>query len=338
MTLNTRLGGFKILKQVGWISFRASTGQKAAAAKFSHLMAKEKINLSFLNCAYRGHAWNLDAVVDASEAQSLSAKVEKGLGIANQKSNRSSILSLFPHKSNPEITAELIRLLADKSIQPASIAQSSSSISVVVKESLIEPVTKALFSSFDFSTYRTPEDWKLAQKGKERLFKEVVASYQEKKPKVYSLDLHENQILFRLNLYRGRVHQFCLLLERLAREGIAIPFFISSPFEKKEGWKIFLCLPGPDHNNYRRMFKDMSCLSQITSSAPVSVFSMTGPHFGDRYGIASEIFLSIQDSGTDLMGLCCSIATVTGLLPQKQVRKAAGSLQRHFDIPAVVIK
>lgn len=337
MTLNTRLGGFKILKRVGWISFRASPGQMAAA-RFSHLMAKEKINLSFLNCAYRGHGWNLDVVVDASDARSLTAELEKGLGIANRESNRSSILSLFPHKSNPEVTAELIRLLVDESIQPASIAQSSSSISAVVKESLIERVTKALFSSFDFSIYRTPEDWKLAQRGKERLFKEVVASYQEKKPKVYSLDLYENQILFRLSLYRGQVDRFCLLLERLAREGIGIPFFISSPFEKREGWKIFLCLPGPEHNNYRQMFKEMSCLNQVTSSAPVSVFSMTGPHFGDRYGIASEIFLSIEDSGTHLMGLCCSIATVTGLLPRKQLQNAAGSLQGHFDIPAVVKK
>jgi len=36
------------------------------------------------------------------------------------------------------------------------------------------------FEPFTFSAYQTPDDWKLAQEGKEQLYKEVVATIRRK--------------------------------------------------------------------------------------------------------------------------------------------------------------
>ena len=76
------------------------------------------------------------------------------------------------------------------------MANSPSAISTVLEEHLLIQASSALFGPFAFGAYRTPADWKLAQKGKEQLFKEVIATYQEKHPKTYGLEYQDHQELF----------------------------------------------------------------------------------------------------------------------------------------------
>ncbi len=101
---------------------------------------------------------------------------------------RSAVLSIFPHRRNPEISARLFEAFEHQSLEPDALANSPSTLSVVLNQDMIDSASHALFEPFTFSAYQTPEDWKLAQLGKEKLYKEVVASYQEKKPKVYGLE------------------------------------------------------------------------------------------------------------------------------------------------------
>ena len=188
MNTSTRLGGFKILKDVVWISLIQPKKDYTFITAFASLMADEKINLPFLTCGDQNEAWGLNFVVDAQEAEKTSVLIEKKFGKTNLATTKGAVLSIFPHRSKPEIIGALLDVLGKLGDQPIAFANSPSAISAVLSEDIINEATNALFDPFEFGPYRTPEDWKLAQKGKETLYKEVVASYQEKKPKVYGLE------------------------------------------------------------------------------------------------------------------------------------------------------
>ena len=79
--------------------------------------------------------------------------------------SRSAVLSVFPHRRNPEISARLFEAFEQQSLEPDALANSPSTISVVLKQDLIDSASHALFEPFTFSAYQTPEDWKLAQEG-----------------------------------------------------------------------------------------------------------------------------------------------------------------------------
>jgi len=61
------------------------------------------------------------------------------------------------------------------------------------------------FSTFYLQRLSDAGRLEAAQEGKEQLYKEVVASYQEKKPKVYGLEVYEGQHLVQIKLNRAKI-------------------------------------------------------------------------------------------------------------------------------------
>jgi aspartokinase len=67
----------------------------------------------------------------------------------------------------------------------------------------------------------------------------------------------------------------------------------------------------------------------------VSIFSMNGPHFGDRYGIVSELMGSLVRRQVQLLALSCTIASISGVVPRSQFEFALEAIQEHFEVPSV---
>ena len=188
MTPQARLGGFKILKDVVRISIISPTQTEDFPAQLLQTIAEAKINLPYITVINDGRSWRLNIMVDSVHGARTSHLIEQEFGKIFTNAAESVILSIFPHRSDPIITGSLLEVFDQQGIDPDGYANSPSAISAVLKRGMVKKASNALFGPFSFSAYRTPADWKLAQKGKEQLYKEVVASYQEKKPKVYGLE------------------------------------------------------------------------------------------------------------------------------------------------------
>ena len=301
-------------------------------------MAREKLNLMFLTCGNQGQGWGLNLAVEAADSEKVLGLIESNFPKITYHASKSGIISLFPHRNDPAVTGSLFQVLDMTGIEPEALAYSNSSISVVLKEEAIEATTSALFEPFQFSAYRTPADWKLAQKGKEQLYKEVVASYQEKKPKVYSLEWQEEQNLFRVELNIRDLGQMGDAFINCAQQGFLLPFLTSSPSCQHGELNLFLCLPDYDQNEHPDLIKESIPEAVMTRIAPVAVFSMNGPHFGDRYGIASELFKALEKANIELLALGCAIASINGVVPADQIEVATHAIQECFDVPSVIRK
>ncbi len=333
MTVQAALGGFKILKDVVRISV-VSDG-KGFPEKLFRRIAEERINLPYVTLVSEGPFCGLNIVVEAVDEEKVCRLITEKYGKIFTVASRSAVLSVFPHRRNPEISARLFEAFEQQSLEPDALANSPSTISVVLKQDLIESASHALFEPFTFSAYQTPEDWKLAQQGKEKLYKEVVATYQEKKPKVYGLEVYEGQHMVQIKLNRAKITHVGASFRGFARLSMNLIFLATSPSHEQGKRILAFCLPASQSEAYGRVIKRIAPQIDFQEIPSVIVFSMNGPHFGDRYGIVSELFESLASRHVDLLALSCTIASVTGVVPSHQFGPALEAIQERFGVPSV---
>ncbi len=338
MASPAKLGGFKALNDTIWFSLVSLEKDDHFPAKFCRTVARERINLPYMTCLHDGHRWRVNFSVDAvDEAKTLSL-IQVNFGTVITKKVKSAILTIFPHKGDPLISALFLEALGNHGLEPEALANSPAAISAVVQEEGLMSACNALFSAFRFSAYRTPYDWKLAQKGKETLYKEVVATYQESRPKVYGLRYRERQELLYAKFNRGNIGQFSSILKKFGGLGLYLSFLGTCPRREKGSGTIAICLSRTIDQSHKAQLRQMAPHMQVENLFPVAAFSMTGPHFGDRYGIVSELLTSLEKAGVDLLALNCSIASIKGIVPHEQIQTAIHAIQGCFEVPALLKK
>jgi aspartokinase len=338
MASSATLGGFKVLKNVVRISLVSPTKGGGFPSLFCRAVSEARINLPYITCIHDGQAWRMTVVFDADRAPAMIDLTEKEFGKIFTVHPESVILSIFPHRNDPAITGALFEVLGQEGLETDAVANSPSAISVVLKEESLARASDALFGPFSFSAYRTPADWKLAQKGKEQLYKEVVASYQEKKPKVYGLNYRNSQEFLYVKLNTQDVKPFGTALKAFAQLGLDLAFLTTSSCNEKRKGNVFFCLPKSESHTYREILHRMVPDILIEDISSVGTFSMTGPHFGDRHGIATELLAALEKQGVDLVALNCTIASIRGVVPSEQIQPAIEGIKACFEVPTVTKK
>jgi aspartokinase len=333
MTARAALGGFKILKNVTRISI-VSDGKGFPKDLFGRI-ATERINLPYATLVSEGPCWGLNIVMEAVDEEKTCRLIMETYGKIFTVSSKSAVLSVFPHRRNPEISARLFEAFEHQSLEPDALASSPSTISVVLKQELIDSASHALFEPFTFSAYQTPEDWKLAQEGKEKLYKEVVAAYQEKKPKVYGLEVYEGQHLVQIKLNRAKITHVGASFRGFARLSANLTFLSTSPSYEQGKEIVAFSLPAFQSEAYGRVVRRIAREIDFQETPSTVIFSMNGPHFGDRYGIVSELCESLEGRQVDLLALSCTIASLTGVVPRHQYEPALAAIQERFEVPSV---
>ncbi|MFH0844859.1 MAG: hypothetical protein V1930_05230, partial [Pseudomonadota bacterium] len=275
------LGGFKILKNVDRISVVIPGEMEGFPINFLEVIAGAKINLPYITYLRDDQGSCLNLVMESANAMAAVELTGKTFEKIFTHASNSAILSIFPHKKDPQIAGLLLEVFGEEGVETDVMASSPSAISVVLKEQLLNLASDVLFQPFRFGPYRTPSDWKLAQKGKEQLFKEVVASYQEKRPKVYGLEYHEGQELLQGQLNSANLTDYGRYFKELAGQGSNLTFLATSPPDKGGKEKIFFCLPATQKGSPTRPVTHLHQDIDICRLSSVAVFSMNGPHFGD---------------------------------------------------------
>ncbi len=335
MTSAPKLGGFKVLEGMNRISLTLPKAQ--ALPELLRLIAAERINLPYFTGVQGLSAWGLHLAVDSADSHRTVNLIQRNCG-TSPDSAPSVILSIFPHRSDPIIAAKLLEVFHQEGIRLAAVGNSPSAISVVLDEDLLSKASSALFKVFRFSAYRTPSDWRLAQKGKEALYKEVVASYQEQKPKTYGLEIADQHDFVSARLDGGILAPLGPTLYECSRHGLGLTFLSLSPADPERDETLAFCLPGSNGQACAMVLSRLRSENAVVARCQAAVFTMNGPHFGDRYGIASELLNALEEHHVDLLGLSCTVASVTGIVPSSQLDSAVRAITASFVVPAVVKK
>lgn len=330
----TRLNGFKVLKEVTSFRLVFSSGQSGSLVRFFSAAAGEKINLPYATLLQEDSGWRVTATAEKGYAQPLVRLMEQSGGDYYGGFKNCNILSLFPHRGDPRVPGALFELLGQKGVEIMGAASSPSAVSVLFPEDALDSVGPELFRFFSFSGYRTPEDWKAAQKGKEKLYKEVVASYQEKKPKVYGLTCREGQSLLRLKIPPLALEQAGKALGSLS--GIIPPLSLFAAGTSDLSEHLVLCYPKPpDPYNPEAVLAKSLPEAALSPTTPTAVFFMNGPHFGDRYGIARDLVRALQERGVEPMVLNFTVASIVGAVASEDLDASVDGIMSCFEVPEV---
>ena len=331
-----KLGGFKVLKEATLLKPDPFEPDGRLPVTLFRVLAEHEVNLAYVTCVRETPGrWRVNMVVDFKDTRTACRLLAETLHKRPNHQPGTAILSIFPHRKKPAVTGALFEAMGVEGIPINAVAHSPSAISAVMEEEKLLQASSALFGPFAFSAYRTPADWRLAQMGKEKLYKEVVASYQEKHPKVYGLEYQDHQEMLHITMEPAYTEALGKTFESVSRNGLHLNFLVASGSREKAG-SMVLCLPltgrGSNRENIARILKP----ARIETHHPVGTFSMNGPHFGDRYGIISDLLTALESAGVDLMGLSCTIASITGVVPSSQLSLTIKAIQNCFDVPSIV--
>lgn len=302
---------------------------------FTELLACHRTNIPYLTCGVDTDAWGVGAVLDKGDAEKTCRLMECRYPGSGPGPCPCAVLSLFPHRGSPQVIGLFFEALAGAGIRPLSLATTPSSISAVIREGEVDRAAEALFGPFQFGPFRTPADWRLARKGKEALYREVVASYQEKRPKVYGLHWRVGQELVRVILPQNRLDEAGALFVRLSGMKLPMAFLTTSPSSHPSATLMTFTLPRKNEALWKELVEGAGS-GPLHRVPGVAAFAMNGPHFGERYGIASELLHAFEQEGVRLLALGCSIASVTGVVREEDVDRAVKAIQARFEVPAVL--
>jgi hypothetical protein len=332
-----RLGGIKVFEKRACLFPLCRSGADALDDICSRLAA-DRINLGLLiHIAEFGTGESLTAAsVKSIEAFSVyvngktrqsGCNVEKALADACR-------VSIFPHDQRPEVTAALIRVLADNGIKPYALGSSSSALTVVVSSSDFQSSMERLFDAFTFRAYDSYDDWQVAYQGQEELLNDVRCSYHEQVITIYDFAHRTDLDLWSVKLPLDLLGDFGASLSGLNQFRLRMPFLVSiSPPSEEDLYFSFL-FEAVHHDRVEQALArslpdlDFFCLG------PVTVFFLHGPHFGDRYGIANALVRALQKVGVPLLALSCAVSSISLVVEAGESNQTIKALNSVFQTPA----
>jgi hypothetical protein len=329
-----RLNGSKVLKGVSAFALSCPPERDGAPLQLCRAVAGAGINMPYVTIAFRGRERLVTLAVERTHEGAVRAMLGKAaFGAVTWSCHSCAVLSLFPHQSNPGIPAALFASFRRAGMSVLGLANSPSALSILVREEQLDTVARVLFDAFTFRGCATPDEWKAAQEGKETLYKEVVASYQEKRPKVYGVTCIRNQQYVAAPLDDESLSAAIPVMEEAAKRRLRLSLIASLPL-RPDGLRLLTyCLPGATPGESFDLLPTPLPESTLAPAEPFSVFTMNGPHFGDRYGIAGELLAAIDQSGISLTALNCTVASITGAVPQRDLAVALEAIQACFEVP-----
>jgi hypothetical protein len=136
----------------------------------------------------------------------------------------------------------------------------------------------------------------------------------------------------------GKIGDLGTSMRGFASLGLNLTFLASGPCRDPREEVLAFSLPTDQSQAYARIISRIAPDIAVGRMSPVSIFSMNGPHFGDRYGIASDLLTAFENRDLGLLGLSCTIASVTGVVPSRQLQKTIEAIQQCFEVPSVARK
>ncbi|SPF31446.1 conserved hypothetical protein [Syntrophobacter sp. SbD1] len=329
-----KLRGIKLLNNCAFLSGTSRADPVFVQNVCSGLAAQE-VNLAILTHIADGDmgAGRTSLCMGASMVTTAFVCMKPGTGSDGslQLEPEVGMVSIFPHEQRPDVMGRLVGVLAGEDIVPYAIASSPSALSVLVPSTKSESLTQNLFGPFEFPAWDTPREWHAAYTGQEQILKEIICSYHEEIIKVYNITSLPDLSFWRLSVGIEDLGGLGAALEDMQDLGLRIPFLIghSAP----EGQICFaLCLAGTDLQRAGRVFSDRLPKIDPACSERVAAFTMHGPHFGDRFGIAHALIRSLRKAGIKPLAISCAMSSMSAIVGAADLDDSIEALRGNFDI------
>jgi aspartokinase len=333
------VGGLKVVEGGACVAISSSSGEDYLRAGLCVPLAQQRINSTFLTHMTGGGVLNSASVIctdskDGATTYSLAKATYSSAQDVATLHPDTCIVSLYAYDQRPEIVGNFLQAMARAKIMIHAVASSNSSISAVLPFKARDKAIRQLFEDFHFSSYTSPEKFFAIQPPPEELVKKVIARYQESVIKIYCLEELPDQDLWSLRVPSAMaLASFGEALFAMSAIRCPIPFFLAvSLLEEKE--LLFSFSTSSDHaDEVRRLLSSrFPGITPRRQGKAVAIF-LNGPHFGDRYGIASTLLQALNRAKVSLLAISCSVSSIYAMVKKEEVESAMEILGRTFEVP-----
>lgn len=332
-----KLGGLKILDGRACVAARFRDAVGPLGARCLSLIVADKINLSLLT----------QLVYQEKQEQLISFCAETGVGhqsfsllqslIADRFSMSismdTSILSIFPHDKKPQVAAALLEALHRSDTHLHGVASSPSAISVVLGTVYRQKAVESVFEPFEFPSYGSPLEWHAAYSGRNHVFREVIASYEEEVIKIYGFVTQTELELWFVAVPFGEFPALGAALRSLAAAGTKMPF-VAAQTQEYDRLLFAFAFADVAERHVAAAFQKHLSYGATRHDGQTAMFHLHGPHFGDRFGIAHRMIEALEQAGLTILALSCTVASISAIVPQQQLAETLAVLKTIFEIPA----
>lgn len=331
-----RLGGIKAFERQAYLTSTCRSGGDVLRDICSRLAA-ERINLSLLtHVAGNGGRWSITAA-GTGDADGFSSyihwKESHGECTVGKLRRDVSMISVFPYHQRLDVIGSLLSTVAGKGIRLYGLASSPSAVTVLVSADDFKSAVDGLFDVFEFPTYSSPLDWHAAYRDQEELLSEIICSYEEALIKVYDVTSHNELDLWKITLPFSRLEDFGELLLALHHSEMRMPFLVSKTLPEETGLCFAFCVATGGRVRVKELLERRMPDRECCLSGPVSVFFLHGPHFGDRYGIASTLVTCLDNAKIVPLAVSCAVSSMSVVVDDRDSQRIMGALRSSFLIP-----
>ena len=318
-----KLGGIKLSAELVQLDFFGAESPDTTLVKMLQRIASAKINIPHLHQGVVKDKLQTTLCVAAEHFPLLhSGLISELNGRWHQVRPSVGTISLFPHKASLEIFAQLISTFAAKSIPIYGISTSVSALVVHTDYTLLEKAVDAVLTFAELPKNHTPLRPVVVLGGEEV---ETIAVYWEPKIRIYGMDIVKNLCYLKIACSAadlcdekwikliGGNYRFRLVTGRVDDQK---DFCLEIVVDKKEAARL------------------MEDLSPMTIRDKVEMISFHGPHFQDRYGIASMAFNQLHDEKIQLLTTGYTGTSVQLVVTEGMAENVASSLDSTFIVPS----
>ncbi|MCB2225057.1 MAG: hypothetical protein KQH53_00150 [Desulfarculaceae bacterium] len=157
---------------------------------------------------------------------------------------------------------------------------------------------------------------------------EIVAVYREHPIRTYGVRPRGGLALVGLDCPAASLEALAAELAE-APASLGVELCAAPGGEPGAAWRV--CLP----------LEQAPALAELTQRAggrcgpaqEVSLIALQGPHFGDRWGIASQALTALEEAGVEPCLLLGVTHTLQLVVPASEAERALAGLGRHFSSP-----
>ncbi|MGD9339268.1 MAG: ACT domain-containing protein [Syntrophobacterales bacterium] len=330
-----RLRGLKLLEGGAQVlSSGPGGGENLLAADICTPLALNKINLTFLTLLspHKRASCVTSLCTEGSAGRAAASLIgtHHSGDLAVHLHEDVSTFSIFVHDQRPQVTGFLLDALAREEIGLLGLASSPSALSSVVSSAHTEATIRAFFDAFEFPAYGSPSDWYAAYEGKEHLLRKIIASYQEQVIKIYDIVQESNLDLWSIDLSNSDLGNLGAALSSLDRLGIRMPFVVAVP-SPGAGLRFGFCFARAQAKEVKHAFSHHFSTTNLEHDPEVAALFIHGPHFGDRYGIASKFVEGLQRAGVAILAMSCTVSSISAIIAELDLDPAIRTLDMIFQ-------
>ncbi len=336
------IGGLRFSSEQTQVSLSEFSADFSDFTSFLEKLAQDQISLPFLciDTMLGAHASICMSREDFEQQRDQVSDTLQRYDLSPKLRNSTGSLTLFPHQSRLKILGAVLEIFGKQKLPIHSLCSSISALVVNTDYHELNNAAQALETVFhlpdNHSPFRPPTKCNdivnETVDSDHTTVVETAAVYWEPVIKIYGscvkIDLHMTSV-------HVAEHQLCLLGSQLQDVDSGRGVFEMAVIQRIDDktYKLGLLHESTLMETYRTFFSSSDTLFSDLEQRPAELLYLYGPHFHDRYGVASAAFRSLQKNQNELFAVGCAGTSIYLITPRKKAQLSADALEKIFIVP-----